>query len=301
MSTVDVTLHVDNNPKTMLRSRIFGHEGVIIPFREGIIAKKCRIIRELNFYLDYLDNSHCVVPKNLVPKVEGFVEEKDAGSISIKNPEIRLKIRKELSTPTLTSTPYILMRDIADGFTKPAVLDIKLGGRTWALGANPEKVAHMRKKAESGTTGKLKFKVRAAMWYSHNPDKWPITENANFVERDFGNNCTEDELKEFLLDFFHDTKKFPFFIEKLKKLKSALQKLRREANARMYSSSVLLVYDEDDDTKKECRLLDFAKTYLNINKLAGEFNENVSDCEDDILPGIQNLINIFEAIRDSNN
>ncbi|KAH0785870.1 inositol polyphosphate kinase [Histomonas meleagridis] len=296
MSEEDVTLHVDNNPKTMLRSRIFGHDGVIIPFREGIIAKKCRILQELRFYLGYIGWIHDMVPESLIPKVEGFVEEKDAGSISIKNPEIHLKIRKELSMPALTSTPYILMRDIAGGFVKPAVLDIKLGGRTWALGAKPEKVAHMRKKVESGTASSLKFKVRAAMWYSKNPDKWPITENANYIERDFGNNCTEEELRNFLKDFFHDKKKLPFFIDKLEKLKNALYKLRNEANARLFSSSVLLVYDEEDESKKECRLLDFAKTYWNINKMAEEFNENVKDCEDDILPGIQNLIVLLRSI-----
>ena len=293
----EITLHVDNNPNTLLRSRIFGHEGVIIPFREGIIAKKCRILRELRFYLCYIGWMHDMVPPCFVPQFEGIVDEDDTlKKISFKNNEVRLKMKREFSMPTISSTPYILMRDIAEGFERPAVLDIKLGKRTWELGANPEKVERMKRKCQQGTAKALKFKVRAAMWYSREPEKWPIIDGTNFVERKFGNTCTVEELIDFFRDFFHFNEQLSYFIKQLKELREALMKLRNEANTRMFSSSVLLTYDENDPTKKECRILDFAKTYWNINEIAENFHESVNDCEDDVIPAISNLMNILSSL-----
>lgn len=298
MSTSEeITLHVDNNPKTRLRSQIFGHDGVIIPFREGLIAKKCRRYRELSFYLSYIGWMHDMVPPCFVPKIEGIVDEEDTDKkISNIRSEVRLKMKRDISMPTLTKAPYIMMRDIADGFEKPAFLDIKLGRRTWELGANPEKVERMKRKCKQGTAYTNRFKIRAAMWYSREPGKWPMTDNTNFIKREFGNNCSTEELIAFLRDFFHYREQLAYYIKQLRDLREALMKLRSEANARMFSSSVLLTYDENDPSKKECRILDFAKTYWNIDEMAENFHENLNDCEDDVIPAISNLVNILSSL-----
>lgn len=291
-----LTLHIDHSPTTTLRARIFGHSDAIIPFREGIIAKKCKILQELTFYLNYIGWMHDILPCDLVPAIEGMVDSHGT-DITLDKPEVKLSMTKHLSMPSLaTNTPYIMLRDIAQGFEKPAVLDIKLGSRTWALGAAPDKVTRMRGKCQHATTGKLQFRVRAAMWYSKNQAKWPIDENANFVTREFGNKCSEQELLEFLSDFFHYSEQIPFYVNRLRDLRLALMRLRSERNARFFSSSVLLVYDEANPEFKECRILDFAKCYFDINEAAAKFNESVEDCEDDIIPGLTNLIHMLKLI-----
>ena len=133
------SVHVDDSPAKQLRSRIFGHKGVIIPFKEGVIAKKCRILQELQFYLDYAGWLHDYLPSDLVPEVEGISD-----GIAEEANEVTLKMKRPTSVPSFKSTPYLIMHDLADGFTKPAVLDVKLGSRTWAFGASPEKAARMK-------------------------------------------------------------------------------------------------------------------------------------------------------------
>jgi hypothetical protein len=88
----------------------------------------------------------------------------------------------------------------------------------------------------------------------------------------------------------------PFFVKRLMALREALSRLRNECNARMYSSSVLLVYDNDNVEKMECRILDFAKTYLDITQVATTFQERLEDCEDDVVPAITNLVRVLRTI-----
>ena len=292
-SECEVVFHVDESPTTTLRSRIFGHQGVIIPLKEGLIAKKCRILRELQFYLDYAGWIHDVIPADLVPSVAAIADE-----LSTVGPnEVKVQIRRNGSVPNMKNPPYLLLKDIVDGFRRPAVLDIKLGTRTWAFGADSVKVERMKGKCRDCPTAELRFRVRAAMWYSNQPEKWPVDDGVNYVTRELGNTWTEEELFVFLKDFFHFRKQLPFFVEKLENLRSAVCKLRSEHNARMYSSSVLLVYDEDDPDKKECRILDFAKTYLHVDEVAEQFHEKMEDCEDGVVPAITNLLRLLRRMN----
>jgi 1D-myo-inositol-tetrakisphosphate 5-kinase/inositol-polyphosphate multikinase len=288
----DVVVHFDMTPASALRARIFGHSGVIIPFKEGIIAKKCRILRELQFYLDYAGWIHDILPSDLVPTVEGISESITDLSPGASN-EVKISLKRPISVPNFKVAPYLILRDIAHGFQQPAVLDIKLGSRTWEFGTAPEKVRRMKGKCRDCPTAAFRFRIRAAMWHSPNPSKWAMDDGVNYVTRDFGNNCSVEELMEFLADFLHDPQLIPFFVKRLSDLKSALVRLRNERNARLFSSSVLFVYDEADPEKRECRILDFAKVYMDVDAVAERYNESLEDYEDDVIPAVSNLKKIL--------
>ena len=292
----DVIYHIDYNESTELRSRIFGHNGVIIPFKEGMIAKRCNKLQELNVYQS-LTNITRLFSSDIVPTIEGIAntEEEDL-SLTNSPREVHLKMRRDISCPDLSSTTYLLMHDIAEGFIKPAVLDVKLGIRTWALGADSTKRERMKEKCRSATTSSLKFRVRAAIWYSQNPNSWSISKSINYVERTWGNTCSEKELIDFFNDFFHFPVVIPQFISKLEGIRDAALIMRDKYDARLFSSSVLFAYDETDPSKIECRLLDFAKCYLGIKKSALEYNETVDDCEDALIPALENLISLLKSI-----
>lgn len=290
-----MTLHVDHSQGQLLRSRIFGHDGVIIPFREGFIAKKCRLSRELKFYKTYAGSLHNILEPELIPSVEGIVDDNNV-HLSSSDDEVDLEVKKEIDISHHKSEPYLMMHDIADGYSRPAVLDVKLGTRTWALGAPKTKRERMKMKCSCPTSQELCVRVRAAMWYSRNPDQWPVEENINCVKREWGNKCSKLEFMAFLEDFFHYPNQIPVFVEKLKKLKVSMQKMREQFGARMYSSSIVFAYDEDDPSKFDCRLLDFAKTYLDIENAAQESNENVEECEDAVIPALESIISMIESL-----
>ena len=97
----------------------------------------------------------------------------------------------------------------------------------------------------------------------------------------------------FFNDFFHYTEQIPCFIKKITDLRECMIKLRTEFGIRMFSSSVLFIYDEEDPTKFDCRILDFAKTYLDIEEIAPQHNEKVEDCEDMIVPALTHIIEML--------
>lgn len=285
-----VTLHVDHRPEMILRSRLFGHPGVIIPFSEGVIAKRRVLDEEFRFYRTYSK----FLPSDLVPEVAGICDD-----VSPKEDLLTVKISRKF--PEDPRENVLLLKDLTSGYKRPSVLDIKLGIRTWALGAAEDKVARHQLKCRQATTATLRFRVRAALWRSEKSDQWPCESGINYVTREFGNTCTKTELRNFLADFLRHDDHVNVMIRRLADLKNALIRLRIEADVRMFSSSVLMVYDDADPSKVECRLLDFAKTYFDIKKKAEQFHEKLEDCEDGVVPALTNLIEILKDIAETRN
>ena len=85
-------------------------------------------------------------------------------------------------------------------------------------------------------------------------------------------------------------------IKRLHEMKRALVRLRAEADARLFSTSVLIVYDDAHRDRVECRLLDFAKTYFDIARRAQQCHETVEDCEDGVVSALANLIDMLTGI-----
>lgn len=290
-----LVLHIDKRAENELRSRLFGHPGIIVPFKEGMIAKQQVIEEELAFYRNYNRWIHKIMASDLIPHVEGIST--DRIDINKNHEEITLSIQKTLPPRgSADGSQILILRDIAGGYKHPCVLDIKLGQRTWGLGDAVDKVLRHKIKCLNATTASLRFKVRAAIWHSPHPNKWQMEGGVNYVTREFGNKCSRNELVEFLSDFLHHDGIIDYFITKLSDIRRALMRLRIEADVRMFSSSVLLVYDEEDPSKHECRLLDFAKTYFNIQQKAALYNENIEDCEDGVIPALTNLIELLQKM-----
>ena len=295
LMTEKYELHVDKSTMTELRGKIFGHDGAIITFTEGLIAKQCKFMEEVRFYSMYLEDLYKQLPPSLVPEVLGICAQ-DGIKINDTQDIYSFEVKKKIEPDLYTGKPFLIMRDIAQGYKKPAVLDLKVGIRTWPLGASEIKKTRMRRRCLATTTNSLGLRVRAAMWYSANTDKWSEEGDTNYINRLWGNHCTDEELQEFFIDFFHYTEHIPVLIEKLKMLYNSIDSLRKNQGIRMFSSSVLFAYDEEDRSKFDCRLLDFAKTYFDIDDQAPKHNESVEDCEDQLLPSIANVITLLERV-----
>ncbi|OHS95593.1 Inositol polyphosphate kinase family protein [Tritrichomonas foetus] len=308
---VQYTLHRDKRAGTNLRDKVFGHPNSIISFREGLLAKKLGE-GELKFYSFYRKQLNQVLPQELIPEVLGvcYITEDAKGQTSFDfTPSLKIKDK--------TRPPMLLQKDIAAGYVKPAILDLKIGIRTWMFGDSKEVAKRRSKKMMEGTCSVTNFRVRAAMWYSKN-EKYLKYENMNsrndnlnanvandinnlseglsIVTRNFGNKCTMDELINFFKDFMKYKTTISAFIKKLDMLREALIKLRNNFGVRLYSSSILIVYDEANPEKLDLRVLDFEKSYLDVEKVAEQFNESLEECEDGIIDAVTNLMKILETI-----
>ena len=300
--TEEITLHVDKSTLTEFRGRVFGHDGMIISFSEGLIAKQCKFLDEVRFYSTYFKNFTDILPRDLIPEVVGVVDDKKY-TIKADGDISSFAFSKNIDSTLYDTHPYLLMKDIVRDFKKPAILDLKLGIRTWHLGASEKKKTRMLKRCLNTTTKDLGLRARAAIWYSRQKGSWDIEGDMNYVDRKWGNKVSNEGLQDFFADFFHFSEQIPFFVKKITSLRDSILVLRSEYGVRMFSSSVLFAYDEDDVTKCDCRILDFAKTYFDIDSLAKDYNENIDDCEDMVVPALNNIIDMLQNVLqyDKNN
>jgi hypothetical protein len=121
-------LHEVQGNETDLRALIFGHPHSIITFEEGLLAKLVGP-GESTFYEAYQAELRAVLPPDLVPDVLGLVFA--TGDPNCFDLQRRLKVR-----PDEGRTPMMLQRDIAAGYARPAIIDFKVGSRSWRIGAS---------------------------------------------------------------------------------------------------------------------------------------------------------------------
>ena len=287
------TLHKDQRSGTNLRDKIFGHANSVLSFREGLFAKLLGE-GELKFYSLYRKQLKNYLPQDLIPEILGvsYILDNDNDSVS-------LEYTSSLKSIDKFRKPMLLQKDIIAFYNKPAILDLKIGIRTWTFNDSKDVAERRFKKMNGGICSKTNFRVRAAMWYSQNPQKNPKYQKEgqlSVVTRKFGNKCSMDEL----IDFFRDFMKYKIlissFVKKLNTLKESLIILRNQFGMRLYSSSILIVYDDSNPERFDLRVLDFEKSYHNVEKVAEKYHESLEDCEDGIIDAVSHLIEILESL-----
>jgi hypothetical protein len=179
---------------------------------------------------------------------------------------------------------------MAAGFAQPAIIDFKLGDRSWMIGDPASTAARRAGKMAGGLCPRLYFRVRAALWRGESPAFERLAgTSVSFVSRVFGNTCTIEQLRLVFQDFFRFHGMVTTFIEKLERLKTAVCDLRAAFDTRFYSSSVVVVYDSANPERYDLRMLDFEKSYMYTTKVAQEFNEPIEKCEDHVAEAIENI------------
>lgn len=147
----------------------------------------------------------------------------------------------------------IVLENIAHGFTKPNVLDIKLGARLWDDETPPLKRARLDKVAAETTTGSLGFRI-AGMRVWQKPqradDAWGCTVHL----KDYGRMFTSDNVVEGFQHFFSDSSKPGRalsserlnMVERCNALIAGIETALERQESRMFSSSILIVYEADE-------------------------------------------------------
>ena len=281
-SKINLTLIKSNFLK--LREDLFGHEGVILTFKEGFIAKKDKKLKEIEFYHFYNNNLKNYLPINFIPKTYGLFTKQ----IFIPNKVYLIELND--FQENLYNNSYLLMEDLIKDFEKPSILDLKLGFRTWGFNIKPEKKQRLINKSKLSTSYIYNFKIRSCLWYSQLENQFPQKNNISFISR---NSCSIDELLIIFKDFFHFPQQINFFIKKINDLINYLILIKNLFDIRFYSSSILFYYDELNQEKFDCRLIDFGKTFLNVST---NYNENFEENDDKIIEGLQNIIKFLKNI-----
>ncbi|KAF2198267.1 SAICAR synthase-like protein [Delitschia confertaspora ATCC 74209] len=193
----------------------------------------------------------------------------DSGFIQTAHGLERLHGRK------LSTELHIVLENLTHGFIKPNVLDLKLGAQLWDNDAKPEKRARLDKVSAETTSGSLGFRIAGMRTFKG--VKAPEVGEAikNFVEKVdgegggywvynkmYGRSFNAENVVEGFEDFIFPGTKSQEDVERarevlsyfLDEVKGAL-KVWEGKESRMYSASILLVYEGDMVAYRETKRL----------------------------------------------
>ena len=153
----------------------------------------------------------------------------------------------------------IVLENVADGFGHPNILDVKLGRRLWADDAPPAKRQKLDKQTEETTSGTLAFRIAGMKTWLGKVAK-PDSEDVNGYRKydpSYGRALTVETVRQgFEAYFFTNSagvtselarKVVLRFLDDLRGLQEVLQ----NEESRMYSASLLFVYEGDGDSLKQ--------------------------------------------------
>lgn len=229
-----------------------GHDGVMSDPSGELIIKPCTKA-EIDFYQQTTTDRPDFA--ELMPTFMGTLqlgapaEAADVTAAS-ESPEItqatkdqQLKHGLKLETETA-----IVLENLEHGFKQPNVLDLKLGARLYAEGTKPEKAARLDKVASETTSGSLNFRIAGMkVWNGQSFDIYD-----KFYGRKFDAQNVKDGFSTFFagLDHGASPEQAQELLETiLAEITKARQLLERN-ESRMYSASVLIVYEGDNDALK---------------------------------------------------
>ncbi|KAJ2483085.1 hypothetical protein IWW56_000605 [Coemansia sp. RSA 2131] len=220
MSSSSATNDTDAHPgmgKTQeFQHQVAGHPGVLVVEGNEMIIKPLNT-REQQFYEGA---NQCIDFKSFMPVYYGTLQHSAPGD-----------------EPTDVKD-FICLENLVHGFEKPCVIDIKIGSRLHDIDAPAEKRERMEKKAQSTTSAKLGIVITGMKQFDQ-----PA------VDRNWCRDLTEDTIAGAIAQFFstaaeqvsaeyRDYLVWQFITEVVE-----LLDVMQHVECRMYSSSLLFVYD----------------------------------------------------------
>uniref|UniRef100_A0A182N3R1 3-hydroxyacyl-CoA dehydrogenase n=1 Tax=Anopheles dirus TaxID=7168 RepID=A0A182N3R1_9DIPT len=191
---------------------------------------------------------------------------------------------------------FVQLEDLTEGLERPCIMDVKIGRRTWDPLATPEK----RQAEES------KYKACRQRFGLCIPgfQVYSVRDGGQLIRhgKDYGKKLTEANIHDAFLLYLNATDDgrlsrplLEHFLADLRRIRSWA---RKQTTHRLYSSSVLLVYDatrlgdpapnpQRTSLSVQARMIDFAHAF----PAEGDDADSV---DDNYLQGVESLVAIFE-------
>lgn len=197
---------------------------------------------------------------------------------------------------------FLIIRDITEGFTRPAIMDIKIGSRTWGPDAGARKRV-LEDSKYAGTKHPFGFSILGLIVHSLKWEDDEIREGClgKKYNKSFGKNLkTEDvnTVPEIFFDASESSHKIAECVEIMtKQIRTIYETFKSQTKYKIYGSSLLMAYDADaikrfkkgEMGKKELekyvnvKLIDFAHVF-----------PSQGERDDNFLRGLDNLLSLFE-------
>jgi 1D-myo-inositol-tetrakisphosphate 5-kinase/inositol-polyphosphate multikinase len=220
-----------------------------ITFYESVAASHPDVAQHLPTYMGQLSLS---ADKTAVAAIE-------SGTIKTAEGVIERLHGKKLETE------LHIVENITNGFKKPNVLDLKLGAQLWDDAAKPEKRARLDAVSAETTSGSLGFRIAGMRTYKGEAVPEVPEDLAKFADKDkeggfwvynkmYGRKFSAEDVNDGFVSYIFPGEKtqaelerarevLAFFLGEVKDIVEVFEK----KESRMYSASILLVYEGDVD------------------------------------------------------
>jgi hypothetical protein len=205
---------------------------------------QCNVF-ERDFYL----RASCIM-EGMIPRFHALEIRRLDKPVSVL---IKGKVR------TIPEMQLLELENLTSGFDNPNIMDLKVGFKHWNAYCSQEKVARKKEKANRSTVGTLGLKL-CGMEYT-NGDGWRIEHGKKFYKKEHYNSGVPiDKVSEFatryLAEFFQsDVVLINSCVSKLEEFRKRLKEIKL---IRLYSSSLLFIYDKTG--KIDLRIIDFSRS-----------------------------------------
>ena len=227
-----------------------GHDGVMSDPSGELLIKPCTK-QEIDFYQQTATEHPAFA--ELMPTFMGTLSlgapasAPDVTAVSENNELTQAQKDQQLKHGVkIASDTAIVLENLEYGFKQPNVLDLKLGARLYADGTEPEKAARLDKVAAETTSGSLNFRIAGMkVWNGQSFDIYD-----KFYGRKFSASNVNDGFETFFAPLGTGAIEREQAQELLETIEAEIAKARHlleRAESRMYSASVLIVYEGDTE------------------------------------------------------
>lgn len=186
---------------------------------------------------------------------------------------LKLQSSSELSS---TYSDAIVLENLCYPFVRPCTIDVKLGSRLWDDDASLEKRKRFEEISENTTSGCLGFRISAMKIWNINETTYQT------YSKEWGKSLTmltvSDGLDTFLSSLETKEQRLRVVSEWINSL-TQIQEVLNEVEVRMYSSSLLFIYESDPEVvvRKMNQLNDVEQCFIENPNIEDQFSENSTD------------------------
>jgi hypothetical protein len=192
----------------------------------------------------------------------------------------------------------VRMQDLAAGMTRPCAMGIVMGCRT-IIAADPASQGTLRALDEATSTSSMGFRIDAARTVVEDGtlDALPLPEGKALETLK-----EEDDVVKALATFFrHDSGVCKTALLKLEDLAKALERSAFFAKHVLLRSTLLLLFDDDDRTKVELRMINFGFSYAlpegQTTMHTEAWGGSADSHEDGYMTGVRSLVRMMKALH----
>ncbi|KAG9684530.1 SAICAR synthase-like protein, partial [Aureobasidium melanogenum] len=253
-----------------------GHDGVMSDESGSLVIKPC-VAAEVEFY--EVSNAEHPEFAQLMPTFMGSLQRGQSqelqnhlttaafhstGNEAIVLPaaledESEVKDTKDLADPSnplrgkkLDTGLAIVLENVLAGFKKPNFVDVKLGKRLWADDAPPAKRTKLDNVASQTTSGSLGFRIAGMkVWHPEGSGEYKV------FDKFYGRNLTSVNVKDAFSTFLcldqktESSELLEDIISNIEEAVESIEQIIANQESRMYSASLLFVYEGDPHARKE--------------------------------------------------